>query len=263
MEKQNRIPPIIHYCWFGGARKSKLIRRCIDSWQKTMPDYEIKCWNEKNFDINSISFVKQAIEKKKWAFASDYVRLHALYTEGGIYLDTDVEIYKSLDPFLQHKFFTGIDTRVIDGNTMFFIESAIIGSEKRHEYLAQCMEYYQNRDFILPNGEMDQTMIPDIISNILLSNNPKYEIRDIKQEFNDNFVIYPTSYFANSNCKTEEGLYAKHWNTFTWRDRGPIYSFCMKNDLMKLYYFLEMFRIRSQRILNNIFFNENPPDSQR
>ena len=87
----------IHYCWFGKNPKSKLILKCIDSWRKCCPDYEIKEWNEENFDINCCDYVREAYEAKKWAFVSDYCRFYVLYNYGGIYLDTDVELLKSLD----------------------------------------------------------------------------------------------------------------------------------------------------------------------
>lgn len=93
------IPKIIHYCWFGKGKKNRLIKRCIRSWKKRMPDYEIICWNEDNFDYTSVPFVKEAYEQKKWAFVADYVRLYALFHYGGIYLDTDSEVYKSFDFF--------------------------------------------------------------------------------------------------------------------------------------------------------------------
>ena len=84
------IPRKIHYVWLGSAPLPASVKDCIKSWEKYMPDYSIKCWNEKSFDINSVPWVKEAIQQKMWAFASDYIRLYALYTEGGIYLDTDV-----------------------------------------------------------------------------------------------------------------------------------------------------------------------------
>ena len=93
------IPKIIHYCWFGRGEKPELAKRCIASWKKHCPDYEIKEWNEDNFDINSYPYAKEAYDKRRLAFVSDVVRLYALYQEGGIYMDTDVEVLKPLDRF--------------------------------------------------------------------------------------------------------------------------------------------------------------------
>ena len=106
-EGKNKIPKIIHYCWFGGNPMPDSFQKCIDSWKQVMPEYEIVCWDESNFDLTSVPFVSEAAEMKKWAFVSDYVRLYALYYQGGIYLDTDVEIVQPLDRFLMHSFFSG------------------------------------------------------------------------------------------------------------------------------------------------------------
>ena len=105
-----RIPKVIHYCWFGRGKLPKLAKKCIKSWKKYLPDYKIIEWNEDNFDINSNQYVREAYEAKKYAFVSDYVRLYALYNYGGIYMDTDVEVIKSLDEFLIHEAFSGFES---------------------------------------------------------------------------------------------------------------------------------------------------------
>ena len=104
--KKNKIPKIIHYCWFGGNPLPELAEKCIESWKKYLPDYEIIRWDENNFDFNINDYVKEAYENKKWAFITDYVRLYAMYNYGGIYMDTDVEVLKSLDCFLIHPAFS-------------------------------------------------------------------------------------------------------------------------------------------------------------
>lgn len=103
------IPKIIHYVWLGRGEKSEKIKKCIESWKQQMPDYTIKEWNEDNFDINYNDFTKQSYDAKMYAFTSDVVRLYALYTEGGIYMDTDVFCYKPLDEFLTNEGFTGFE----------------------------------------------------------------------------------------------------------------------------------------------------------
>ncbi len=100
------IPKVIHYIWFGKGKKNELIEGCMKSWKKYCPDYEIKEWNEDNFDINSNQYVKEAYDNKKWAFVSDYVRLYALYNEGGVYLDTDCELLGNIDEFLANNAFS-------------------------------------------------------------------------------------------------------------------------------------------------------------
>ena len=105
------IPRIIHYCWFGRGPMPELALRCIESWHHFMPDYEYKLWNEDNFDITNVPYVKEAYEAGKYAFVTDYVRLFALFTEGGIYMDTDVEVLKPYDDLLSLPGFTGQRSR--------------------------------------------------------------------------------------------------------------------------------------------------------
>lgn len=93
------IPKVIHWCWLSGEQLPEKIQNCVDSWKKILPDYKIKCWTTKNFDINSVQYVKEAFDQRKWAFCADYIRAYALYTEGGIYLDSDVEVLKSFNDF--------------------------------------------------------------------------------------------------------------------------------------------------------------------
>ena len=100
------IPKKIHYCWFGRGEKPELAKKCIESWKKYCPDYEFKEWNEDNFDIHSNKYVEQAYNARNFAFVTVYVRLYALYSEGGVFMDTDVEILKPIDEFLKHKAFT-------------------------------------------------------------------------------------------------------------------------------------------------------------
>ena len=108
----------IHYCWFGGKELPSKVKKCIATWKKMLPDYEIKEWNEENFDINTNTFVKEAYENKKWAFVSDYVRIYALYNEGGIYLDTDVKILKDLDGEIRGKDVLVVEDIIDSGNTL-------------------------------------------------------------------------------------------------------------------------------------------------
>ena len=121
---ENYIPKIIHYVWVGGKEKSELAKKCIESWRKYCPDYQIIEWNENNFDMNQNLYLKQAYQAKKFAFVSDYIRLKVLEKFGGIYLDTDIEIAKSLDEFLSHKGVVGFENQV-------WIATAVIMAEKQ------------------------------------------------------------------------------------------------------------------------------------
>ena len=125
------IPKIIHYCWFGGNPLPPLALKCIESWKKYCPDYEIKIWDESNFDININKYATEAYEAKKWAFVSDVARLWVLYNYGGIYMDTDLEVIKPLDEFLYHKAFSGFEDEVN-------IPTGIIASEKNNNWIKVC-----------------------------------------------------------------------------------------------------------------------------
>lgn len=102
------IPKVIHYCWFGGNPLPTDVKRCIESWKKMCPDYEIRCWDESNFDVNAHPFTKAAYKAKAWAFVSDYARLKVVYDNGGIYLDTDVELLKNLDSLREYQCYIGV-----------------------------------------------------------------------------------------------------------------------------------------------------------
>ena len=135
------IPKIIHYYWFGGKQKPKLVKQCINSWKRYNPDYILKEWNESNSPIEKYPFAKQAFEKKKWAFVSDVIRLHALLNEGGLYLDTDVECLKSFDPLLEKNIFTGYER---DSNKL---QTAIFGAEVNNPIIEKWLKVYSTISF--------------------------------------------------------------------------------------------------------------------
>ena len=117
------IPKTIHYCWFGRGEKPKLVKKCIESWKKHLPDYALVEWNENNFDVSQNDFVRQAYAHRNFAFVSDYARAKALYEHGGIYFDTDVEVLQSFDAFLHHMFFVGFEEKN-------FVGTCVMGAQK-------------------------------------------------------------------------------------------------------------------------------------
>ena len=150
------IPKIIHFCWLSGDPYPPKIEKCLRSWGKYLPDYEIVLWDTKRFNLDSSLWVKQAYEKKKYAFAADYIRFHALYYFGGIYLDSDVEVLKDFDDLLDLPYFVGVEKAQTP-------EAAIIGAEKGCDWIKQCLDYYQNRSFIKMNGSLDIRKLPEIM----------------------------------------------------------------------------------------------------
>ena len=242
------IPRVIHYCWFSGENKPRLMRRCIRSWKKLLPGYEIKCWDANSFDFDSIPFVKEAYKVKKWAFVADYVRLYALYTEGGIYLDSDVELFKSFDEFLNFSFFSGTDIRTPD-RSRFAIEAAIMGSEKGNIYVERCLDYYNKLRFINEDGSFNTKVMPDIITPILKEYG--YEEVDKTQFLKNNIAIFSSKYFANCNASSYANIYARHWNANSWisaTHRGKLYHFCKEQKIFFLYKIMEnvLIKIRNR-----------------
>ena len=135
----------IYYCWFGKGKKSQLNESCINSWKKFCPDYEIVRWDESNFDVNCCDYVREAYEAKKWAFVSDYARLKALVDNGGVYMDTDVEVIRPIDEFLSEEAFSGFESPKK-------IPTGIMACEKGFAPFAEMLDDYQNRHFYLQGG---------------------------------------------------------------------------------------------------------------
>lgn len=216
------IPKIIHYCWFGRNKKSKLIEKCIKSWENFCPDYKIICWDEDSFDITSNSFVEEAYKNKKWAFVSDYVRLYALYHCGGIYLDTDAEILKNIDRFLNEEAFSGYEEDV-------FIPAAIMGAEKGNVWIKALLNYYDGRSFIKSNGALDLTPNTEIITSLSFKDF-SFNIGNNKIE-RGNVSLYPSVYFnpykknnlskknkfdSFTNYVCTNDTYIIHHNSLSW-----------------------------------------------
>lgn len=182
------IPKIIHYCWFGGNPLPDLAVKCINSWKKFFPDYDIKEWNETNFDVECCDYVSEAYAAKKWAFVSDYARFWILYHEGGLYFDTDVEVIKSFDDILAKGAFMGCEEigKVNPGLG--------IGVKPGNRIYREILDLYQSRHFISSSGEIDTTTIVEHTTNTLLKcgldkkNGEIQEIADI--------VIYPPDFFC-------------------------------------------------------------------
>ena len=188
------IPKIIHYCWFGGKPLPAAAQKCIASWKKYCPDYEIQAWTEENYDIASAPlYVQQAYEAKKWAFVTDVVRLYALDRFGGVYMDTDVEVVRPIDEFLKHHAFSGFEDEVN-------IPTGIMAAEQGHPLIKELLEHYDARPFLV-DGEPDLTTNVKTITDLLtpkgfLPNNQFQEVAG--------FALYPYDYFCPRDIHTME-----------------------------------------------------------
>jgi len=179
----SQIPKIIHYCWFGYQPYSKVQKLCINSWQAKLPDYEFRLWNEDNIDM-SHPFIAYAYKHKKWAFVSDYVRLQKLFDYGGIYLDTDMYLTRSLNPFLTNGCFLGAEDSTL-------VNAAIIGANKHNDYIKACLEYYETKDLSEKHLNL---AIPRVLTRTLIGEDGFYELFTEIKTLNK-VVVYPPAYF--------------------------------------------------------------------
>lgn len=206
------IPKIIHYCWFGKNPKPELAEKCIESWRKYCPDYEIVEWNEDNFDINSNLYVKQAYEARKYAFVTDYVRLYAIYTQGGIYMDTDVMVLRNIDEFLKHEAFSGFESKTK-------IPTGIMASEKGQPVVGELLHYYDDAKFLKADGSYNMTTNVEIITDMLT---PKGFIPNGRFQIVSGFALYPQNIFCPEHKKLDDQQYMKdtatiHYFAGTWK----------------------------------------------
>lgn len=193
------IPKIIHYCWFGRNPKPEIIEKCIASWKKYCPDWEIREWNEDNFDVASVTYMKEAYEAKKWAFVSDVARLLIIYQSGGVYLDTDVELLKPIDELIYNEAFFSFETsRNINSGLGF-------GAIKGHKLIAAMVDYYKNKKFLV-NEVPRLDPCPAGNTETLKNCYPQF-IRNGQSQYLDGIRILSGK---------EYGKYAIHHGTCTW-----------------------------------------------
>lgn len=203
------IPKVIHYCWFGRGEMPRLAEKCIKSWKEKCPDYEIICWNEDNFDLTQNEYMRQAYEARKFAFVSDFVRLKVIYDHGGIYLDTDVELLKSLDPLLQNKAYMGFDEKGIVATGLGF------GAEKGNSILGEFLKDYEDISFILPDGSYDLTPCPDRNTRTLKELGMDLNVHS--QTFMDTVFLpqdylCPMDYYTGKKTITKNTYSIHHYN---------------------------------------------------
>lgn len=226
------IPKKIHFLWLS-ENKTPAVECCLASWREHFVDYEIVEWNSSNFPYRDFLFTKEAYEKKKWAFVTDFFRLWVLDSFGGIYLDADVMAYGNFDKFLNESLFIG--TEFTDQ-----IAAHAIGAEAGHPFIKSCLEYYNNRHFVLPDGSCDMRAMPCIITKIFME---MYGYDGVLVNFDGkplrmgDMCVYPDSYFTintfdGNNICVHNGL-------GSWRDsvaENPILENVMASYFLKKFY---------------------------
>ena len=229
------IPKIIHYCWFGGNPLPELAKKCIASWKKFLPDYEIKEWNEQNYDVRKITYTAQAYDAKKYAFVSDYARFWILYQYGGIYFDTDVEVIRPIDDIISKGNFMGFETDPKPQLKADASEASInpglgMGVAPGLGIIKKMLDFYEGKHFVHEAVMRNQITVVHIATQVLRENGLK-NVTGI-QEVAGCF-IYPSEYFCPINVTTgrihvEKNTRTIHHYAGTWVDK----KFSMK-ELVK------------------------------
>ena len=232
------IPKIIHYCWLSEDPFPELISNCIESWKKVLPDYEFILWDTKRFPLENCLWVKQAFEAKKYAFSADYIRLHAVYNYGGIYLDGDIEVLKSFNTLLHLPYFIGSEGHSV-------IEAGVFGAEKGATWLEDCLGHYNKREFIKNDGSYDTLTLPRIMMNHVEKRHSITEIMNpnintISYEKSNELKMFPKDFFCAKNHGT--GVIEKTQNTFcihhfamSWLPKKRTFLPNLKRKLMSVF----------------------------
>lgn len=236
------IPRILHYVWVGNGQHTALQKKCMRSWKKYCPDFEIKLWNEASFDLaHAPQYVRDAYQAKKWAFVSDYIRLWAVYQYGGVYLDTDSQILKPIDHLLENHAFMAFES-----NGM--VTTGVMGAEKNDPILKELLDAYQERTLYHANGEMN-TVVTGVGTTAVFT---KHGLQlNGKQQMVDGWTIYPFQFFypvkvINDNTYYTNDTCIVHWFEGTWiseenararaHDLNPVIRFLRKLPITQLYY---------------------------
>ena len=212
------IPKKIHYCWYGHGTYNAVLKKCLTSWTELLPDYEIKKWDESNTPFDRLPFLKLLYKQKKWSFISDFMRLYAVYTEGGIYLDTDIEVIKKFDDLLKNKAFIGFQTDLSDLKTP--VNAAVLGATKENTFVLDCIKETEKKQRLQFNAMGG----PPIVSKVLLS----YGLNMYKVQEINGVKVFPTEYFYPLPWKTSfneapkyitENSYCIHWWQESWTSK--------------------------------------------
>jgi len=231
------IPKIIHYCWFGGNPLPKSALKCINSWKRFLPDYEIKEWNESNFDVNLLPFTQEAYAAKRYAFVSDVARFWILQREGGLYFDTDVEIVAPMDDIIAQGAFMGIETPSHDGIAPTVNPGLGLGAEADNAVIAAVLNHYQTLHHVDEKGERIPGTVVTTTTEVLTERfglKPTNEIQRLK-----GVTIYPQDYFnpfddATGVLSKTKNTRSIHWYSKTWIDR-PMWYFRITRILHRIF----------------------------
>ena len=230
------IPKIIHYCWFGRNPLPKSAKKCIASWKKYLPDYEIKEWNEDIFDVNTIPYTHDAYEAKKYAFVSDYARFWILYNYGGVYFDTDVEVIRPMDALIEKGAFMGWEKPNSLGVSSI-APGLGLAAPKGMSFYKDILNGFENLSFYRENGERNSYSMIPMVTDLLIKHGLK---KDGHLQTIDGIILYPNEYFCPMDAVTgrvniTSDTYTIHWYTMSWLPRS------------------RQWRVKLMRIIRNLF----------
>jgi len=244
------IPKIIHLCWFGGGRYPRDIKLCLKSLKKVLPDYKIMLWDYEKALSTGFPYVKEALEAKKWAFAADVVRLYAVYTYGGLYMDTDIRLFKRFDSFLEgHGASFFIESHNFEGQEPCLgIQAAFFAAQKGNEAVGKVLDYYRDRHFRLEDGSLD---IADIApAKYARALEPLgFEYVDKKIELSLDAVVWPSRFVAGNYYELTEDSFCIHlcdhswasstfsesWKLFKWKTKIILKEIFLRKGGFKIY----------------------------
>ena len=226
------IPKKIHYCWFGRNPLPESAQKCIASWRKYFPDYEIIEWNEDNFDVNAIPYTAQAYAAKKYAFVSDYARFKILYEHGGVYFDTDVEVIRPMDDIIARGAFMGFEidaplsgaSKMVNPGLGLAVAPGLgLAVAPGLGLYAELLEVYRTLQFILPDGSHNPQAIVRNTTQLLINHGLK-DVAGIQHVAG--IYIYPKEYFnplddSTGRLRITENTRSIHWYSKTWLDVSP------------------------------------------
>lgn len=247
------IPKVIHYCWFGRNPLPELALKCIASWKKFFPDYEIIEWNEDNFDVNIIPYTQQAYSAKKYAFVSDYVRFWVLYKFGGLYFDTDVEVIKPIDDIISRGPFMGIE--VYSENQIPLVAPGLgLGAGPGLNVYKDILDYYQKMEFLNNEGKLNEITVVRHTTGIL----SQYGLCASKgiQQVADVW-IYPAEYFnpldsLTGKLKLTENTRSVHWYMNSWSDKSKLYHYLSKISHRLFGMSIHKFKLLLTKLINRL-----------
>jgi len=210
------IPKIIHYCWFGPNPIPKREMLFLSIWKKKLPDYKFMFWNEKTFNVNDYNYTKEAYDTKNYVFITDLLRSYVLVKYGGFYLDMDVEVIKSLDPFLENRVILG--TEDWKGGML----TALMGAEPNHPFFVEMLNEYADRRFIFPDGSFNKEVSNQVYKRVLKGYG--FIDKDENQFLREGIKVVTSDYFSVYNL-IDDKLYKTdntvtiHWHSLLWVSR--------------------------------------------